>query len=843
MLQKKESKKKLINGYVSNSKMVSKVRRKRITCFKAIKKTRLRSLIAYNQRNAAKFHDVRYYLSQQIDTRNQEYKLNLKRNLAVTHKKIITEIIENYKEYAKNYTNKAWLILNGIHKRNVVAALKNEAPPTHSDLMGLVSSLPMLLIAYKQVRKNKGAMTLAFHLSKDRKRNLSRYQISFLNKTFGMPDGMSVKLLNVTSDLIKSGRYPWGASRRIWLDKPGSKIKGTRPITIPPFMDRVVQTAIKMVLEAIYEPWFEKTNRSFGFRSNKGCHDAIFALTTPITKSSRFALEGDFSKAYDSVNKKLLLQFLGKRIKDTKFLNMMEARLKYQFFDTRTESYVNENFLGIPQGGTDSPYLFNIYLSEFDDYVINMTNEVCNKLNTKIKLWDSSKEARPLRKKIETKRNWLKKYSISANPTRDELENRYNKVKEIRLLRHEVLKLNSSDLGHQRLKLFYTRYADDWILLTNGPRLLLEKIKKKISKWAKSNLEMTLSQDKTLITDLLNEPAHFLGYEIKGNRYKKIEKIKMMVGRTTKTAKDMLKKVSGQLIHAYPDRQRLLSRFCMKGYCDKRGFPRELPFLTNFDAHTIISRYNSVIRGIFDYYAQFTRYGFYLNRWFYILKYSCLKTLAHKFKISVRKVLNQFKVNTIFGRTIGCKVNIKINGSTYTKNWNLLTYKEIIHNCSINSSHYMVVKDAFWTNEQGHQYRYPYKIGQSPSIKNYDFIEKINWVNVRTQAGLELPCSICGAMGSTEMHHIKHIRKESLTHLATPWKKQMYLRNRKQIPLCFKCHRMVHNVESNYSNDELISLVPVKKLYDNRIINIESQIKTGKFYGSKSLEQKGWTQT
>jgi len=87
MLQKKESKKKLINGYVSNSKMVSKVRRKRITCFKAIKKTRLRSLIAYNQRNAAKFHDVRYYLSQQIDTRNQEYKLNLKRNLAVTHKK------------------------------------------------------------------------------------------------------------------------------------------------------------------------------------------------------------------------------------------------------------------------------------------------------------------------------------------------------------------------------------------------------------------------------------------------------------------------------------------------------------------------------------------------------------------------------------------------------------------------------------------------------------------------------------------------------------------------------------------------------------------------------------
>lgn len=81
-----------------------------------------------------------------------------------------------------------------------------------------------------------------------------------------------------------------GSSRRIWLDKPGSNKK--RPITIPPFMDRLVQEAIKMVLVAIWEPDFEKMNRAFGFRPNKSCHDAIVALQSNHTIGLTRALEG-----------------------------------------------------------------------------------------------------------------------------------------------------------------------------------------------------------------------------------------------------------------------------------------------------------------------------------------------------------------------------------------------------------------------------------------------------------------------------------------------------------------------------------------------------------------------
>lgn len=812
--------------------------------FKKIRqKARMRSLISYNLRTAANYHDLRYYLSRQEEIKHQNYKLELKARLSAAHKKIVTDMIYYYKEHAEKYTQKAWFIIDGIYRRNVVAVSNNEAPPVHSDLMGVVSSLPILLVAYRAVRKNKGATTLAYTLSREKQRLLNVQQLQYLRKIFKYPDGISIDMLRETSSLLKTGKYPWGASRRIWIDKPGAKERGTRPITIPPFMDRVVQTAIKMVLEAIYEPWFEKTNRSFGFRSNKGCHDAIFALTTPTSAGCRFAIEGDFKKAYDTVDKATLLKILEKRINDRKFLSMIKERLEYQFFDTKTSEYINEEEVGIPQGGSDSPYLFNIYLAEFDQYVLSYTNRLANTLNKKVKILESNLDSREMKYDIRQRRTWLARnvgFGGKKNPTLT-LQERYKYVKEIRLLRHKIRRLPSCDERHQELKFIYVRYADDWLILSNAPRLLLEKIKNHLTHWTQSVLSMTLSQEKTLITDILRDRAHFLGFEIKGSQFKQIKWIWTSVGRKVKDKKKrILKKVSGHLIHAYPDKQRLLSRLCMKGYCDEKGFPRELPFLVNFDTHTIIERYNSVIIGLFNYYIGFIRYPYYMSRWYYILKYSCLKTLAHKFKTSIRGILRKFRRNTAFGPTIGCTVNIDVKDVSYSKKWALLTYGEVMRN-SKQSSRRESVQDAFWKNEDGNiPVSYPRRGGSLPGVKSKDFLDMINWVNIRTQAGLELPCAICGCLGPIEMHHIREIRKEKITSILSPWKQAMFLRNRKQIPLCIKCHRMVHKTEKIYSQEELSLLVPVKKLYDNHIVNIEAYIKPGKFYPGKTLEQKGW---
>jgi retron-type reverse transcriptase len=86
-------------------------------------------------------------------------------------------------------------------------------------------------------------------------------------------------------------------------------------------MDKVVQKAIYMVLEAIYEPWFDKTNRSFGFRSHKECHDAIYCLTNKRNIGMIYAIEGDIEGASNKVQKGKLIAILSKRLMIENFLN------------------------------------------------------------------------------------------------------------------------------------------------------------------------------------------------------------------------------------------------------------------------------------------------------------------------------------------------------------------------------------------------------------------------------------------------------------------------------------------------------------------------------------------
>ena len=137
----------------------------------------------------------------------------------------------------------------------------------------------------------------------------------------------------------------------------------------------------------------------------------------------------------------------------------------------------------------------------------------------------------------------------------------------------------------------------------------------------------------------------------------------------------------------------------------------------------------------------------------------------------------------------------------------------------------------------------------------------MKWVNVRTEANFSFPGAICGDVGYTEMHHIKHIRKRTYMLMSfwgggspplpqnNTWEQMMSLRNRKQIPvililililiLCRNCHRArIH--PGKYDGPSLSSLVFT--LYDNRLVASENFIKIGKPHFAKSLMEKGWTQ-
>jgi hypothetical protein len=550
------------------------------------------------------------------------------------------------------------------------------------------------------------------------------------------PDGFSIEQVLLASRLVRKGKYPWGVSSRVYFDKPGQKNK-KRPITIPPFMDKVVQKSIELVLQSIYEPAFEKLNRSFGFRPNKGSHDAIIALTSRKNTGMKTAVEGDIEAAYDTVNKETLLKILGKRIHEKKFIEFIRNRLDYEYIEKETGNRYRPT-LGIPQGGIDSPYLFNIYMHELDEYVQNQLQEYVDILNIEKGAISRQrnkyyvKKTREIQKKLKGLTQFKQKIKEAQDPekidnSRKEL---WSEIRTIRLLNQKRRLIYADDKNRMRLNFFYTRYADDWILLTNGSKAIGEMLKNKISTFLKENLQLTLSPIKTLglFTDITKEPAHFLGFEIRGTG--KGAFIKQRIQDPKSKKKNHLIRRSGLPVWAAPDKQRILNKLHMKGVCDKKGFTREIAWLSTLEAHVIIERYNASIRGLAQFYMGFIRNNSMMYRWIYTLRFSCLKTLAQKYKITISKIFKRFGKNMYSAstKTIAVTAQLKIKKRTYEKTWKLLTGKELT---TINNRRVITLAQRFWSIENEDSIGdYPIGQGRVPKVTNDDYVEKLSWVTL-----------------------------------------------------------------------------------------------------------------
>ena len=595
-------------------------------------------------------------------------------------------------------------VLKNIYKRSLNLAIKYKGDPSlllphekFDDLHNLLASLPMLMLGYRCTRVNKGTMTEAWTPSNQLYSTLTPRQIQFLNKTYKAPDGLKVTTFNDAKLLLKDGLYPWGTSKRIWVEKPG-RPDAQRPITIPPYVDRIVQSSILKILEAIYEPWFDQLNVSFGFRANKGVHDCIYLLTkTNFANGLDTAIEGDIKAAYDKVNKEKLINIISQTIKDKKFLKLLRTRLEYQYFDTKTNTY-EQDPQGIPQGGIDSPYLWNIYMHKFDLELNKHLNNTFKDLNNKVRsntktggtLSPKSNKYLKLYNQIDKKLTALTTVVSLLNKTSDigqiknqilqkkprfmwvfneytfknMLQDKYSIISRIARLRHIKRKLPTEYKNTRYLRFVYTRYADDWILLTNTPKNLTKQIKQDISNILKKELDATLSEEKTLITNILKAPAHFLGFQLKSSENRKFQNkplVRTNKETNQKKVKMVLSKVAGSSITCQPDKQRQIDRLHLKGYCTKKGSPKEIGSISALEPHMIIERYNSVLRGMVNFYCEFIdNPNTNLNRWVYIIRYSCLKTLAQKYKTSIRGLFKKYGVSGKPNRINGKIISIKL---------------------------------------------------------------------------------------------------------------------------------------------------------------------------------------
>lgn len=149
------------------------------------------------------------------------------------------------------------------------------------------------------------------------------------------------------------------AIRRVYIPKPGSKEK--RPLGIPTDLDRVVQAAVRSVIEPIFERDFAPN--SYGFRPGLGCKDALRRVDTFLKSGYQWVVDLDIRKYFDSIPHGKLMELIAKRIGDSRVLNLIEQYLKQPVFE-ELQTWIPEE--GSPQGAVLSPLLANIYLSPLD---------------------------------------------------------------------------------------------------------------------------------------------------------------------------------------------------------------------------------------------------------------------------------------------------------------------------------------------------------------------------------------------------------------------------------------------------------------------------------------------
>ncbi|MGB6847397.1 MAG: group II intron reverse transcriptase/maturase [Thermoanaerobaculia bacterium] len=178
-------------------------------------------------------------------------------------------------------------------------------------------------------------------------------------QTIAMFEARLERNLDHLSGTLRDGTYKPQQVKRVWIPKPGRKEK--RPLGIPTVRDRVAQTALRSVLEPIFERDFAR--RSYGFRPGRGCKDALRRVDALLKQGYHFVVDADLKSYFDTIEHEHMMDRLRTKVSDSAILALVDAYLTQGILDS-AQSWTPDR--GTPQGAVVSPLLSNIYLDPLD---------------------------------------------------------------------------------------------------------------------------------------------------------------------------------------------------------------------------------------------------------------------------------------------------------------------------------------------------------------------------------------------------------------------------------------------------------------------------------------------
>jgi len=555
-------------------------------------------------------------------------------------------------------------------------------------------------------------------------------------------DGFSEDRINRIITTLKDESYVAGAVRRTYIPKKDGK---TRPLGIPNFDDRLVQEVCRMILERIYEPTFSKS--SHGFRPKRSCHTALTEIVKTF-KGVNWFIEGNIKGCFDNIDHQTLVSILRRRIDDERFIRLIWKFLGAGYLENFR---YNNTFSGTPQGGIVSPILANIYLSELDAFISGSLKGELTATNAGDRR--ENKVPNPKYTRLNSKMHNISQKITShkedEDGQRDKLIAIYKDLQKQRNKENYCL-----GLGNYR-NLFYVRYADDFIIGVHGSKEDCQNIKTSLCNFLRDTLKLELSEEKTLITNSMEE-ARFLNYEIRVRENNKFFE-----------RKDGLRLRAGNrgiTLNMPSD--------VMLDYINKKGIAKDINakewrgkariHLQDLSDLEIISIYNAEIRGLYNYYALAENVGNRMNMIFHLMEYSCLKTLASKHKTSAKQMRDTLRIGKEWGVRYDTKKEKNKVRLFYNQGFSMKKIPE--DDASID----VLPNTAVYAGRT--------ELEQRISAKK---------------------CEICGKENAA--FHIHHVHKVKDLKGKDAWEKIMIERQRKTLVLCVDCHKAIHSPKDSHT--------------------------------------------